>query len=48
MCVRVFQYILNAYLKKKVYAYNTYVYINMCIYIYICVYIILISSYIDL
>ena len=32
--------------KKNVYAYNTYVYINMCI--YICVYIILISSYIDL
>ena len=46
VCVRVFQYILNAYLKKYANAYNTYVYINMCIYIY--VYIILISSYIDL
>ena len=33
VCVRVFQYILNAYLKKYANAYNTYVYINMCIYI---------------
>ena len=37
MCVRVFQYILNAYLKKYANAYNTYVYINMCIYIYMYV-----------